>query len=426
MSLDPKAAVTDGVKACNRIALRFLVASLAVCAIGAAALTGLLHMPFPPPMAPLLVCWALSFLLPVGAALLPIGLFLRQGAVPAADPSNLVWIGPHGFWSFNRRKSVDFDRTPGAGIVLLPIWAFVRGYRWLMGTLSERRLICWLGFSDGTRCKVAWPEEEIRAIFASLRTRAPGLVIGGTRQHRRQFAREPKGMAEISSKGAGDAFALIEQVLAEQARQRRAVVMALVVSAGLAVASAVLAFALHVRPAQGVFAFSGAAAMILLRFVVSRPKADTKTDPALAALRANKKKIVWLFSPDAFDGETLGSGLALVVYAALSTGIVIEIPVGGTGYDRFMHALRELAPRAEVGYSEEREALYAQDPKHPPRLEASATQLAGSTCAGCGKRIVMSTEARACERCGKPVHRKCEIDHERAAHPKDGSQPYRG
>ena len=64
-----------------------------------------------------------------------------------------------------------------------------------------------------------------------------------------------------------------------------------------------------------------------------------------------------------------------------------------------------------LGLKGEDETPEAEDESVIVSTEKQKTQLVGSECICCGKRIVAAPTANWCERCGEPVHVDCMPDH---------------
>jgi hypothetical protein len=115
-------------------------------------------------------------------------------------------------------------------------------------------------------------------------------------------------------------------------------------------------------------------------------------------------------------------GLFPFVAVGLSSGVRYAIVLDAQGCDRVLAVLARITTGAEMGFSEEREALYLNNPKEPPRL-GTRPQIVGAECPDCCKKMVTEQGSVICERCRRPVHEACLGVHMKEAHPRD--QVYR-
>jgi hypothetical protein len=135
------------------------------------------------------------------------------------------------------------------------------------------------------------------------------------------------------------------------------------------------------------------------------------------ALFRKPRQIVWGYA------QRRG-GLLPCVVVGLSSGVRYAIVLDAKGCDRVLGVLARIAFGAEIGFSEEREALYLQNPKERPRLE-TRPQIVGARCPGCGEKMLTEQGASLCERCNCPVHEGCLAGHLREAHRDVADHVYR-
>ena len=135
------------------------------------------------------------------------------------------------------------------------------------------------------------------------------------------------------------------------------------------------------------------------------------------ALFRKPGQIVWAYA------QRRG-GLLPFVAIGLSSGVRYAIVLDAQGCDRVLSVLARITTGAEMGFSEEREALYLQNPKEPPRLE-TRPQIVGAKCPGCGEKMLTEQGALLCERCNCPLHEACLGLHFREVHRDAADHVYR-
>jgi len=108
-------------------------------------------------------------------------------------------------------------------------------------------------------------------------------------------------------------------------------------------------------------------------------------------------------------------GLIPFVAVGLSSGVRYAVALDASGCERVLGVVARIAPRAEIGFSEERQELYLRHPKEPPRLD-TRVQIVGAVCPGCNTKMVSELDASICDECGCPVHDACMTLHARHAH----------
>lgn len=117
-------------------------------------------------------------------------------------------------------------------------------------------------------------------------------------------------------------------------------------------------------------------------------------------------------------------GLIPFVAVGLSSGVRYAVALDASGCDRVLGILAQIAPRAEIGFSEEREGLYLRHPGEPPKLDARV-QIVGAVCPGCGTKMVSELDALVCDQCGCPVHDACLTLHTQQTHAAAPGAAYR-
>jgi hypothetical protein len=402
------------------------------------------------PIVAVVVALGLFFWTPMAAALLLGALALLGAPLPKSTRAeDVVWLAPHPVWSVFRRRLFT-DRRTRSNLLLAPFRLFLRIARVL--PILQHDVVAKVGLADGRVFGVAFPIEEFRAVVDALREASPRLIVGGSREHRALFRRDPRAMSRALEVAQADAVRTIENASVSGARRKRARVLRALGLEALAIVVAVFARRVVTLDAFAVFAtllagsgFAILAALAKTTFLTRSELVDRvhkhqrdNTVPAFDAAGVSlgsrdsieplvdvlhkPSSIVWAYALDAFDADPPGSGNSDLVVVATSAPRLYILDVGDSAGERVVDAIGLIAPHAELGASPERADLHARNPNEPPRpARVGDRQIVGEDCALCGERILTEANAVACDDCDGALHRRCADDHGR----KHADAPYR-
>jgi hypothetical protein len=190
----------------------------------------------------------------------------------------------------------------------------------------------------------------------------PELVEDGVRVQRVDLARRV-----MTTRMTAEREANLQKVRAALSRARA---MQLGLAVVMAVLSGVVTLALDANASTGgrilVYAFAALFGGLAALFVwVALVKSSPDRSPLMVALRERPDDVVWLYVTDV---RVNVSGIDAPVRdcnvtSRLADGSTIAITVKKERAEELLAALSSLAPRAAVGFSEEREKQYKVDPR---------------------------------------------------------------